>query len=164
MAELTDEDVKTILNLFEESDFDYLQFEAGDLKLTASKHGFVPSTAPAPIVPQPAPLTEQPSAREPSEPAKQTVKETTVEKGLLPVLSPIVGTFYAAPDQQSPPFVTLGDRVEEGSTIGLIEVMKVFASISAVVSGEIVEIAVANAQLVEIDQVLFYIRPDNPDT
>lgn len=73
-----------------------------------------------------------------------------------------MGTFYAAPDPQSPPFVSIGDHVENGSTIGLIEVMKVFSSVGAVVTGTIVEITVADAQLVEQDEVLFYIRPDQP--
>ena len=73
-----------------------------------------------------------------------------------------MGTFYAAPDPQSPPFVSIGDHVENGSTIGLIEVMKVFSSVGAVVTGTIVEITVADAQLVEQDAVLFYIRPDQP--
>ena len=73
-----------------------------------------------------------------------------------------MGTFYAAPDPQSPPFVAIGDHVEDGRTIGLIEVMKVFSSVAASVTGTIVDITVADAQLVEQGEVLFYIRPDQP--
>ena len=169
-SDLTDQDVMTILNLFEESDFDYLQFEAGDLKLTVSKQGYVPDAAAAPaqtVAAQPAAAPAAParvpeapppevSAPEPPAPAAAPASR----EGLVPVTAPMVGTFYAAPDPQSPPFVKLGDRVGEGDTVGLIEVMKVFTGIRAGVAGEIAEIAVANAALVEQGAVLFYIRPD----
>ena len=181
MADLTDDDVKAILSLFEGSDFDYLQFESGDLKLTVSKHGFVPSPTAAPIPEVPVtPATSQadsaapPTASAPiaddqrpkSEPqsgaAPKPQPHAAAREGLVPITAPIVGTFYVAPDPQSPPFVSIGDRVDDGSTVGLIEVMKVFASVRAGVSGEIAEIVVTNAQLVEQGEVLFYIRPDQP--
>jgi acetyl-CoA carboxylase biotin carboxyl carrier protein len=181
VADLTDDDVKAILSLFEGSDFDYLQFESGDLKLTVSKHGFVPEPAAAPIAgvslaPQSgqaesAPLSTAtaspaddlpPVSASQSSAAQKPQPDAAVREGLVPITAPIVGTFYVAPDPQSAPFVSIGDRVEDGSTVGLIEVMKVFTSVSASVTGEIVDIAVSNAQLVEHGEVLFYIRPDQP--
>jgi len=168
-AALTDDDVIAILDLFEDSDFDYLQFEAGDLNLTVSKHGYVPEAAPAAAAapPEAAPAaTESRAAAEPppeAAPAPAPEAPVPAREGLVPVAAPMVGTFYAAPDPQSPPFVALGDRVGEGDTLGLIEVMKVFTGIRAGVAGVIAEIVVANAELVEHGAVLFYIRPDAAD-
>lgn len=163
-ANLTDEDVTTILNLFEESEFDYLQFEAGDLKLTVSKQGFVPDAVPtAREAPETVVAQREPEAATEPDPAPlqpNAVADTPSRDGLAPVTAPIVGTFYAAPDPQSPPFVSVGDRVEEGTTVGLIEVMKVFTGIRAGVAGEIAESVVVNATLVEQGAVLFYVRPD----
>jgi acetyl-CoA carboxylase biotin carboxyl carrier protein len=171
VVDLTDDDVMTILSLFEESEFDYLQFESGELKLTVSKHGYVPTPA---AVPVPAAPVTSPSAAEPPDeqpkpaPEPQTAaprppaSDAAAREGLVPITAPIVGTFYVAPDPQSPPFVSVGDQVNDGSTVGLIEVMKVFTSVRAGIAGEIVDIAVSNAQLVELGEVLFYIRPDQP--
>ncbi len=161
MADLTDDDVMTILGLFEDSEFDYLQFESGDLKLTVSKHGYVPPATGEVAVPPPpavtAPVASPPlEAAEPAEPAPAAPPD----EGLVAVTAPIVGIFYVAPDPQSPPFVSVGDQVEDGSTVGLIEVMKVYTGIRAGISGEIVQIVAANAQLVEQGAVLFYIRPE----
>lgn len=164
-TELTDEDVMTILNLFEESDFDYLNFEAGDLKLTVSKRGFVPDAVPdaGEAPPAPMPAAEPAEAEvEPEPPSAEPrpAADPPAREGLVPVTAPMVGTFYAAPDPQSPPFVSIGDRVEDGTTVGLIEVMKVFTGVRAGVAGEIAEIVAANAALVELGAVLFYVRPD----
>ncbi len=162
MADLTDDDVMAILGLFEESEFDYLQFESGDLKLTVSKHGYVPppaGEAAGPASPQPAAPVAAPPP-EPAAPAAPRPTASVVPEGLVAVTAPIVGIFYVASDPQSPPFVSVGEHVGDGDTVGLIEVMKVFTGIRAGVSGEIVEILAVNAQLVEQGEVLFYIRPD----
>jgi acetyl-CoA carboxylase biotin carboxyl carrier protein len=71
----------------------------------------------------------------------------------------MVGTFYRAPSPQDPPFVEVGDRVEAGDPVCMIEVMKLFTTIEAQQAGRIVEIAVENATAVEYDQALFVIEP-----
>ena len=75
------------------------------------------------------------------------------------VRAPIVGTFYAAPSPDAAPFVAVGDRVEAGQTLCIIEAMKLMNEIESEVSGEIVEICVENAQPVQFGQTLFKIRP-----
>ncbi|MEE8189075.1 MAG: acetyl-CoA carboxylase biotin carboxyl carrier protein [Kiloniellales bacterium] len=79
--------------------------------------------------------------------------------GLVTIRAPMVGTFYRAPSPQDPPFVEVGDRVEPGDPVCMIEVMKLFTTIEAQEAGRIVEIAVENATAVEYDQALFVIEP-----
>ena len=160
--ELTEDDVLEILNLIEKSDFDYFELEIGDLKLTVAKGGYVPATAnatAAPATATPAPAVEAAAAPATEAPAQ---KSAAVPEGLVPIIAPMVGTFYVAPDPESPPFVENGARVDEDTTVGLIEVMKVFSAVRAGVNGVIEEILIANAGSVEYGQALFLVRPDEP--
>lgn len=75
------------------------------------------------------------------------------------ITSPIVGTFYRAPSPNAEPFVKLGDQVEEGSILCLVEAMKLMNEIPSDVSGEVVAIYVENGLPVEFGQKLFGIRP-----
>jgi acetyl-CoA carboxylase biotin carboxyl carrier protein len=72
----------------------------------------------------------------------------------------MVGTFYTTPAPGAPPFVQLGDAVNEEATVGLIEVMKVFNAVTAGVKGVIAEICVQNGQFVEYGQPLFFVKPE----
>ena len=72
----------------------------------------------------------------------------------------MMGKFYAAPSPSDPPFVEIGQRVAAGATLGLIEVMKVFASVKTEIAGVVERILVANGQSVEYGQALFFIRPE----
>jgi len=157
--ELTEEDVIEILKLFENSKFDFLQLEQGERKITVSKGGYVPAgaaaaaaaAAPAAWRPQPA-AAPQPIAR--SEPG-------VAADGLVPVTAPMVGKFYAASSPSDPPYVEVGTKVAVGATVGLIEVMKVFASIKTETAGVIERILVTNGEFVEFGQPLFLLRPDS---
>lgn len=78
---------------------------------------------------------------------------------LVPIVSPMVGTFYSAPDPDSGPFVAVGSEVDVNSPICIIEAMKVFNEIKAEVSGTIERILVHNEQAVEYGQPLMMVRP-----
>jgi acetyl-CoA carboxylase biotin carboxyl carrier protein len=158
--ELTDDDVLEILKLFEQSKFDFLQLEQGERKITISKGGFISARTDAALAS--APLRPLPNAGAPAATAPQAlpVESAPPEHGLLPVTAPMVGKFYAAPSPSDPPFVTPGTKVAAGATVGLIEVMKVFASIKTETAGVIERILVSNGQFVEFGQTLFWIRPD----
>ena len=84
--------------------------------------------------------------------------------GLQAIAAPMVGTFYRSPEPGADPFVELGARVEADTTVGLVEVMKVFTSVPAGTKGTISEIKVANAQFVEKGTVLFLVTPDDAPT
>jgi acetyl-CoA carboxylase biotin carboxyl carrier protein len=75
------------------------------------------------------------------------------------IRSPMVGTFYTAPDPESPPFIAVGDLVDPDTVVCLVEAMKVFNEIKAEVSGRITRVLVNNAQAVEYDQPLFEVLP-----
>lgn len=170
--DLTEDDVLEILDLIEKSSFDYFELELGELKLVVSKGEFDPKLSgrdsPVELAGKPSVSAEPvatPQAANPSpepDPSAPAPEIQARAEGLVPVTAPMVGTFYAAPDPESPPFVEKGQRVEEGTTLGLIEVMKVFTSVKASVGGVISEVLVTNAQFIEYGQDLFLIEPDGP--
>lgn len=84
--------------------------------------------------------------------------EAPVDDGLVVVRSPMVGTFYGSPKPGQPAFVEVGDRVEVGKVVCIVEAMKLMNPIEAEVAGTIAEICVGNAQPVEFGQTLFKIR------
>jgi acetyl-CoA carboxylase biotin carboxyl carrier protein len=136
--------------------------EQGERKITVSKGGYMSArtdAAPAARVP-PAAAVAPPAAAGQAWPAASPAPEP----GLLAVTAPMVGKFYAAPSPSEPPFVMPGTKVAAGATVGLIEVMKVFASIKTETAGVIERILVSNGQFVEFGQTLFWIRPDPQPT
>ncbi|MDX1483341.1 MAG: acetyl-CoA carboxylase biotin carboxyl carrier protein [Alphaproteobacteria bacterium] len=163
--DLTEEDVLEILKLIEQSDFEYFRLQSGDLNLTVSKGGYVPSAAQAPPQPQEplpraAPQEEQRAVANPCSAEPAPVPEEVADReGLVAILAPMVGTFYRAPEPGADPFVEVGDKVDSETTVGLVEVMKVFTSIPAGVAGTVTEVVAANAQFVEKGEVLYYITP-----
>jgi acetyl-CoA carboxylase biotin carboxyl carrier protein len=82
------------------------------------------------------------------------------DEGLVPIVSPMVGTFYSAPDPESPPYASVGTKVSPGSVVCIVEAMKVFSEIKSDVSGTIERVLVKNAEAVEFGQPLFMVRPD----
>lgn len=168
--ELSEDDVLHILKLIDESKFDYFQLEVGELKITVSKGEPIPlNSAPQPVAAvataPPAPVSAKPAAgpAPAATPAAQTapasVEARAAAEGLLTVTAPLLGTFYVAPEPGAPPFTHVGANVTEDTTVGLIEVMKVFNSVRAGFKGTIVEAVAQNGQFVEYGQTLFLVKP-----
>lgn len=109
-------------------------------------------TAPAPVQ-SPAPVAEKPTAEAPKAEAGDT-------SNLIAVKSPMIGTFYRAPGPGKPPFVNVGDEIEKGKVLCIIEAMKLFNEIESEVSGKIVKVLVDDATPVEYDQPLFLVKPN----
>lgn len=165
---MTGDEVVQILNLMENSSFDFLELEVGELKLTVSKSGYRPDasgknpvTASQSAPPSRSTAPSTATAEKPRQP-QTDAGETADAEGLVAITASMVGTFYRAPEPGAPPFVDVGGRVDEDTTVGLIEVMKVFSSVSAGVRGVISKILVTNAQFVEYGQRLFLVKPDGP--
>jgi acetyl-CoA carboxylase biotin carboxyl carrier protein len=81
------------------------------------------------------------------------------EAGLLRIESPMVGTFYAASNPDSPPFASVGTAITADKTVCIIEAMKIFNEIKAECSGTIVRVLVKNGEPVEFGQTLFLVKP-----
>lgn len=163
--DLSEDDVLEIMKMFERSKFDFLQLEHGGRKITLSKGGYAPAWAPAAAAPAPAaqrvaeaPAAENRLSQVATKPVPPASASVVIEEGLTPVPAPMVGKFYAAPSPTSAPFVTVGQQVAPDTTIGLIEVMKVFSSVTAGFAGVVEKILVSNGQSIEAGQPLFLIR------
>jgi len=81
------------------------------------------------------------------------------DSNYVPVKSPMIGTFYRASNPDTPPFVQVGDKVEKGQIVCIVEAMKLFNEIESEVSGTIVKVLADNATPVEYDQPLFLVDP-----
>lgn len=111
------------------------------------------SHAPLPIAEQAAPAPSLPS------PAPKPAPEPAGKK-TLEIKSPMIGTFYRSSSPDTPPFVSVGDKITKGQTVCIIEAMKLFNEIESEISGTVVKAMVENATPVEYDQVLFVVEPD----
>ena len=162
---LDEKDVFEILALFEKSDWQELHLESGGVKLTVSKSGHAPQiVARAPSAPRETRVTEPaPAARAAAAPQATTAKappaqaSEPVEPSWQAVRSPTLGNFYLAPKPGAPPFVQVGQSVGEDDTVAIVEVMKLMNHVKAGVRGKVARVAAENGDLVEYEQVLFWI-------
>ena len=162
--ELTDDDVLEILKLFEQSKFDFLQLQQGDRNITVSKGGYGPARATAAsVAAAAAPASIPAPPRPPVSPAPKAQVAVTAA-GLVPITAPVVGKFYTAASPADPPYAQPGSKVAAGTTVALIEVMKVFTSVKTEIAGVIEQILVSNGDYVEFGQTLFLLRPDSGAT
>jgi acetyl-CoA carboxylase biotin carboxyl carrier protein len=148
---LSDEDVREILRIIDESPLRELKVETDGFSLHVVR-GDAPVAGGAAVdedaaVEEDAPVTAYP----PDESAPET-------DGLVAIESPMLGTFYRAEAPGQPPFVEVGSRVEADTTVCIIEVMKMMNSVPAGVAGTVAEIVAENAELVEYGAPLFRVR------
>ncbi len=158
--ELSEDDVLQILKLIDESTFDYFQLEVGELKITVSKGEPIPlagSSASAPAAPSPARPGAAPAPQ--AQATKPAPKAAAIPDGMVSISAPILGTFYVAPEPGAPPFTQVGATITEDTTVGLIEVMKVFNSVRSGVKGVVSEVVAQNGQFVEHGETLFLVKP-----
>lgn len=95
-----------------------------------------------------------------NEPAAQPAKPAENAANLHTIASPMVGTFYRSSSPDAQPYVNIGDKVGEKTTVCIIEAMKLMNELEAEVKGEIIDILVENGQLVEYGQPLFLVKPE----
>jgi len=176
MSAINQEDIFLILKLLEESPFDELQLDTGDIRLHAKKKGSfhslknfeqsenqsapesgfetkgveIPSKSP-PDMPVPG-KGPSPDRGIPSPPSEKDME------GLVAIKAPMLGTFYRTPKPGAPPFVEVGAMVDKDDPVCIIEVMKLFNTVKAGVQGRIAKICVEQGQLVEYQQILFLIE------
>lgn len=107
----------------------------------------------------PAPMMAPPPAPAPSAASSAPAAAAPSDDNLLKIVSPTVGTFYAAPGPDEKDFVKVGSRVQTDTIVCIVEAMKVFNQIAAEVSGTIVEVLVKNGDAVEFGQPMFKVKP-----
>ncbi|MBC7451675.1 MAG: acetyl-CoA carboxylase biotin carboxyl carrier protein [Cytophagales bacterium] len=111
-----------------------------------------------PVMPQIAPQTIAVTAAQPAATTPKQEKAAEVSN-LITIKSPMIGTFYRSSNPETPSFVNVGDVIEAGKPVCIIEAMKLFNEIESEISGRIVKILVENATPVEYDQPLFLVEP-----
>ncbi len=148
--------IKKLIDLLEESNLAELEIKEGEeiVRLSRYPKGMAPTFAAAAPAPVQLPVAAAPvsvAAAAPAAPAEEQLPPGTVLK------SPMVGTFYASPNPESPPFVTVGQQVKVGDTLAIIEAMKMFNQIEAEVAGTVIAVLVESGHPVEYDEPLFVI-------
>lgn len=164
---MNQKELKELIEFLIEKDIAEFELERGDVKVKirrAGEHTIVHSHADpryyaVPPAPSAAPAAPAPPAAASSAAAPPAPAPPAPEEGLQSVKSPIVGTFYEAPSPGAPPFVKVGDIVEVGQVLCIVEAMKLLNEIESDAAGEIVKKLATNGQPIEYGQELFVIRP-----
>jgi acetyl-CoA carboxylase biotin carboxyl carrier protein len=149
---LSDDDVREILRLIDESELEELRIETPEFKLHVRRGTAAPGDDPPESEPEP----EQAEAAAPERPVPAPAVESN---GARTIEAPMLGTFYRAEAPGAEPFVEVGTEVDPGTVVCLIEVMKMMNSIQAGVAGTIVEVCAENAQIVQYGEPLFRVDP-----
>jgi len=148
--------IKNLIALMVENDLSQIEIQEGETHILLKRgHGTATRSTPTVVATAPPAASGAHHAVAPAPPAA-TGPAVAAEAHIR---SPMVGTFYAAPDPESPPFVGVGDVVEPDTVVCLVEAMKVFNEIKAEVSGRLTKVLVNNAEAVEYDQPLFAVAP-----
>ncbi|WP_342556384.1 acetyl-CoA carboxylase biotin carboxyl carrier protein [Paenibacillus sp. FSL R7-0652] len=150
-------EIKELIKLVDESSVQELEIENEGSRLSIRKPGKTEYVQAAAVQPQVIAAPQvQPTAAVVSEAAPQADTTSHLHK----IVSPMVGTFYRASSPEAGPFVSVGDKVVEKTTVCIIEAMKLMNELDADIKGEIVEVLVENGQLVEYGQPLFLVKPE----
>lgn len=152
-------ELKEMVELMNDNDLAELEIERDGMKIKLKKAAdntvsMQPMSYALPTIPA-APRAAAPAAA-PSVPAAAPVED---KSNLKEVKSPMVGTFYRAPSPEAAPFIEIGQTVEVGQVVCIVEAMKLMNEIKSEVRGKVVEICVDNAEPVEFGQVIFRVDP-----
>lgn len=169
------ENITTLIDKLENSNFNYLKLEHQDLKIVIGKNGVTETVENRVQTSIQTPVKMEQVASEPEQEAKLEVASTlevpvqeaavaeeksaaNTEEKIVTINASTAGIFYAQPEPGAAPYVKVGDTVETDSTVGLIEIMKVYSALAAGVSGVITEVHVKDADFVEYGQSLFSVK------
>ena len=142
--------VKKLMELLEQSGMSEIEIKEGEESVKISRYGTAP-LQPQSFIQQPLPKSQASAA-----PPSSTTEALSIN--INSITSPMVGTYYSAPSPTAKPFVSIGQQVKEGDTIGIIEAMKIMNQIEADQSGVVVNILVKDGDAVEFGQPLIVIE------
>jgi len=145
-------ELKALLRLMEGNDVEELEVEEGGRRVRIRRRPVPGRVPPAAMIPAPTSVATTGSPLAPTVAAAEA-------SGLIPVESPMVGTFYRAPAPGAEPYVKEGDLIQKGTVVCIIEAMKLMNEIEAEVKGRVARILAENGQPVEFGQTLFLLEP-----
>ncbi len=159
---MTIKEVKELIQLLDDTNLAEFQFKNKDVEVKIRSNKFYEGKNHSFIsAPQ---LAYQPQAMQSAAPQalgeiKPTEEAKPVATNLIEIKSPMVGTFYRSSSPDKPAFASVGDSIQKGSVVCIIEAMKLFNEIESEITGKIVKVLVEDATPVEYDQVLFLVEP-----
>lgn len=152
------EEIKDLIKLVSKSGLGKVEIEREGFRISIKGSQAEPiMMQAAPMVAAPAPMVSAPAASAPA--ATADTGTPSDESKYITVKSPMIGTFYRTPGPDKDPFVNVGDSIQKGDKVCIIEAMKTFNEIEAEVSGKIVKVLVDSASPVDYDQPLFLVDP-----
>lgn len=167
------EQIRSLLAVVGQTDITELTIESGEEKITVKKAGAqivmhqpaggnhveVATAASVPVAVKQPVAAAVATAPQPAAASGGNSVEPSSNGNLVPITSPMVGTFYRAPSPTSPAFVEVGDSINIGQTVCIIEAMKLMNDLPAEISGKVVKILVENGSTVEFGQQLMLVDP-----
>lgn len=164
-------EIQELIDFIAKSGLDEVNIETDSFKLTVKRNNIIVKNeqvaaqntmAALPMLPkQDADYSAKNNSASNPDNSQTNLAATDTEKKLIPVKSPMIGTFYRSANPDSPVFVNVGDEIKVGQVVGIIEAMKLFNEIESEISGKIVKVLVDNASPVEYDQPLFLVEPNS---
>lgn len=155
-------EIRDLIDFISKSGLNEVNIETKELKLSVKREPDQKVFKSTPVVTQAsiAPVTTAVSTPALQAPKTDSLAVAPVSSRTVEIKSPMIGTFYRSGNPDTPPFVSVGDKISKGQAVCIIEAMKLFNEIESEVSGTIVKVMVENATPVEYDQVLFVVEPD----
>jgi acetyl-CoA carboxylase biotin carboxyl carrier protein len=154
---MTVDEIRELIHLASETGIAELEVQRGDNRVRIRRDSFTPTQEVMAASQHNAP-TPSPAMPAAPEPGRDRAEKPAPDPNLVLVKSPIVGTFYESPSPDSPPFVRVGERVQPGKVLCIIESMKLMNEIEAETSGVVESKLVMNGQPVEYGEALFAVR------
>jgi acetyl-CoA carboxylase biotin carboxyl carrier protein len=154
-VDLTPDDVRDVVRALDSNGLDELHLELADLTLTVRREGATGWTAEHQVLRRP----EVEGGAGPVTPTAPVPSTAALPDGMVAVHPPLLGTFYRAPAPGAPPFVEVGDAVDEETVIGIVETMKMMTSVHAGVRGTVAEFRTGNGEFADTDAVLLVVEP-----
>ncbi|WNF37826.1 acetyl-CoA carboxylase biotin carboxyl carrier protein [Bacillaceae bacterium IKA-2] len=154
------QEIRELIRAIDQSTIEEFKYEQEGTKITLRKEQRGVEEFPPKVMQQAPAVSSQQEKVAFAENLDKEKVHSTNQTNLHKIISPMVGTFYAAPSSELPQYVAAGDKVEIDSVVCIVEAMKLMNEIEAEIKGEIVEVLVENGQLVEYGQVLFLVKSE----
>ncbi len=147
-------EIKDLINLMNENNLQELEIEREGLRVRIKKM----PTGEYQTIEEEIKKEISAAGKKPEAKGEKKIEEG-LEKKLIPIKAPMVGTFYRAPSPDANPYIEVGQEIEVGQVVCIIEAMKLMNEIKSEIGGRVVEILVENGQPVEFGQILFMVEP-----